>query len=76
MLEPLLQKLKLFQGSAQIPKIPIQAGEVLLNEIHKLFNSIWNKKELPDQWKGCCFLLVLNRAVKLTVLIIMGYHCH
>jgi hypothetical protein len=21
--------------------------------IHKIINSIWNKKELPDQWKEC-----------------------
>jgi hypothetical protein len=26
-------------------------GETLWSEIHKLINSIWNKKELPDQWK-------------------------
>jgi hypothetical protein len=30
----------------------IQAGgEMLLPAIHKLSNSIWNKEELPDQWK-------------------------
>jgi hypothetical protein len=23
----------------------------LLSVIHKLINSIWNKEELPDQWK-------------------------
>jgi hypothetical protein len=26
-------------------------GETLLSAIHKLVNSIWNKEELPDQWK-------------------------
>jgi hypothetical protein len=30
----------------------IQAGgETLLYVIHKLINYIWNKEELPDQWK-------------------------
>jgi hypothetical protein len=30
----------------------IQAGgKILLSAIHKLINSVWNKEELPDQWK-------------------------
>jgi hypothetical protein len=41
-------------GSDQIPKELIQAGgEIQWSEIHKLINSIWNKEELPDQWKEC-----------------------
>jgi hypothetical protein len=36
----------------QIPVELIQAGgETLVSVIHKLINSIWNKEELPDQWK-------------------------
>jgi hypothetical protein len=39
-------------GSDQIPAERVQAGgEMLLSVIHKLINSIWNKVELPDQWK-------------------------
>jgi hypothetical protein len=39
-------------GSDQIPVELIQTGgEILLSEIHKLINSVWNKEELPDQWK-------------------------
>jgi hypothetical protein len=39
-------------GSDQILAELIQAGgEILLSEIHKLISSVWNKKELPDQWK-------------------------
>jgi hypothetical protein len=39
-------------GSGQIPAELIQAGgEMLLSAIHKLISSIWNKEELPDQWK-------------------------
>jgi hypothetical protein len=39
-------------GSDQNPAELIQAGgEILRSKIHKLINSIWNKEELPDQWK-------------------------
>jgi hypothetical protein len=38
--------------SDNIPAELIQAGgDTLLSAIHKLINSIWNRKELPDQWK-------------------------
>jgi hypothetical protein len=50
-----IAKLKKYKspGSDQIPAELIQAGgEILLSAmIHKLINSIWNKEELPDQWK-------------------------
>jgi hypothetical protein len=39
-------------SSDQIPAELIQAGgEMILSAIHKLINSVWNKEELPDQWK-------------------------
>jgi hypothetical protein len=41
-------------GSDQIPAELIQAGgKMLLSVINKLINStsIWNKEELPHQWK-------------------------
>jgi hypothetical protein len=39
-------------GSDQIPAELIQTrGEILLSAIHKLIQSVWNKEELPDQWK-------------------------
>jgi hypothetical protein len=39
-------------GVEQIPAELIQAGEeILLSEIHKLIKLIWNKEELPHQWK-------------------------
>jgi hypothetical protein len=49
-------KLKLLlQSSKSIYQIPaelIQAGgEMLLFAINKLINSVWNREELPDQWK-------------------------
>jgi hypothetical protein len=48
-----IAKLKKYKstGSDQIPAELIQAGgEILLSEIHKLINSVWNKEELPDEW--------------------------
>jgi hypothetical protein len=52
--EIVIAKLKKYKspGSDQIPAELIQTGgEILLSEIHKLINSVWNKEELPDQWK-------------------------
>jgi hypothetical protein len=49
-----IAKLKKYKspGSDQIPAEMTQArGEILLSEIHKLMNSVWNKEELHDQWK-------------------------
>jgi hypothetical protein len=49
-----IAKLKKYKSpeSDQIPAELIQAGgKILLSEIHKLINSVWNKVELPDQWK-------------------------
>jgi hypothetical protein len=49
-----IAKLKEYKspGSDQILAELIQAGgEILLSAFHKLINSVWNKKELPDQWK-------------------------
>jgi hypothetical protein len=42
----------MFPGSDRIPAALYQAGgETLMSMIHKLITSIWNKKELSDQWK-------------------------
>jgi hypothetical protein len=39
-------------GTGQIPTELIRAGrETLHSEMHKLLRSIWNKEELPQQWK-------------------------
>jgi hypothetical protein len=49
-----IAKLKKYKspGSDHIPEELNQAGgETLWSDIHKLINSMWNKEELPDQWK-------------------------
>jgi hypothetical protein len=40
-----------------------------------LINSIWNKVELPDQWKESVIVPVHKKGNK-NVVIIMGYHCY
>jgi hypothetical protein len=39
-------------GIDQIPAELIKAGgRIIRSEIHKLIISIWNKEELPEEWK-------------------------
>jgi hypothetical protein len=57
------------------PLIPSSSHlEVEITVIHKLINFVLNKGELPDQ----CLLLYkfTKRVTKLTVVIIVGYHCY
>jgi hypothetical protein len=54
----------------------IQAGgEILPSAIHKLCNSVWNKEELPDQWKESIIVPVHKKGDKTDCMIIVGYHC-
>jgi hypothetical protein len=49
-----IAKLKKYKSpcSDEIPVELIQAGgKTLMSEIHNLINSVWNKEELPDEWK-------------------------
>jgi hypothetical protein len=53
-IEVAIGKLKRYKspGVDQIPAELIQAGqETLRSEIHKLNKLIWNREELPHQWK-------------------------
>jgi len=50
----LLKRWKTYEslGIDQILAEQIQVGgNILCSVIHKLINSIWNKKEFPQQWK-------------------------
>jgi hypothetical protein len=70
-----LKKYKL-PGCDEILAELIQAGgKILLSVIHKLINSVWNKEELPDQWKESIIVPVHKKGDK-TVIIILEYHCH
>jgi hypothetical protein len=51
--------------SEQIPAELIQArNETLQSKIHKLINSVWNKEELPDQWKETIILTIHKKGDK------------
>jgi hypothetical protein len=43
-------------------------------EIQKLVELIWNKEELPHQWKESIVVPFTKRVIKLTVVIIQEYH--
>jgi hypothetical protein len=53
-------------GSYQIFAESFQAwGEILWSEIHKLIYSIWNKEELPDQWKESIIVPIHKKGYKI-----------
>jgi hypothetical protein len=62
--ENAIEKLKRYKspGTDQIPAELIQSGgNTLRSEIHKLINCIWNKEELPEQWKECIIVPIYKK---------------
>jgi hypothetical protein len=60
-------KLKKYKSrcSDQIPAELIQArGKTLLSAMHKLINSVWNKEELPDQWREFIIIPIHKKSDK------------
>jgi hypothetical protein len=52
-------------GSNQIPEELIPAGgETVVSENHKLINTVWNKEELPDQWKEPTIVSIFKKGDK------------
>jgi hypothetical protein len=48
----------------------IKAGhETFHSEIHKLTRSVWNKEELPQQWKEYIVVPVYKKGVKTVIII-------
>jgi hypothetical protein len=67
-----IRKLKSYKylGTDQILAKLIKAGgETLCSEIHILICSIWNKEELPQQWKES-IIVPLHKKGNETVIII------
>jgi hypothetical protein len=50
-------------------------GETLCSEIRKLIRLIWNKEELPLQWKESIVVPIHKKIVKPAVVIIEAYLC-
>ena len=71
-----IEKLKNHKpGIDQIPAELIKAGSrTIWCEIHKLVISIWNKEELPDEWKESIIVPIYKRGIKQTVITIGAYH--
>jgi hypothetical protein len=36
-------------------------GTTLHDEIHTLINSVWNKEELPEEWREWIILLIYKK---------------
>jgi hypothetical protein len=73
------EKLKRYKspGTDQTPAEVIQAGSNAMNsEIHKLINYIWNKEDLPGQWKELILYLLIRRMIKQIVAIIKACYCN
>jgi hypothetical protein len=65
--ENAIEKLKKYKspGTGLIPAELIQAGgKILLSAIHKQINSVWNKEELPDQWKESIIVPIVKKGDK------------
>jgi hypothetical protein len=72
-------KLKIYKspGTDQIPAELIKAGgETLHSEIHRLIFCIWNKEELPQQWKESIILSIYKKGDKTKVIIIEESPCY
>jgi hypothetical protein len=73
-----IEKLEQYKspGIDQILEELIQAGgNTLHSEIHRLINSICNKKELPQQWKESVTVPNYKKGDK-TVVILEEHHCY
>jgi len=62
-------------GIDQIPAELIKGGSrKICSEIHKVIHALWNKEDLPEEWKESSLYLSIKRVIKQTVLIIETYH--
>jgi hypothetical protein len=52
-------------GTDQIPAELIKAGgRTIRSKIHKPINSIWNKEEVPEQWKESIIVPIYKKGDK------------
>ena len=51
-------------GTDQIPAKLIKVGQENSSEIHKLNNSVWNMKEMPEEWKESIIVLIYKKGDK------------
>jgi hypothetical protein len=66
-IEMVIEKLKRRKspGINQIPAELIKAGgRIIWSEIHKFIISIWNKQEMPEEWKESVIVLIYKKGDK------------
>ena len=62
-------------GTDQIPAELIKGGvRTIRDESHKLIISIWNKEELPEQWKESVIVPIYKKGDKTDGVSIGAYH--
>jgi len=60
-----MQWLHISPAIDQIPAELVKAGSrTICSEIHKLFNSVWNKEVLPEEWKECIIVPIYKKGDK------------
>jgi hypothetical protein len=47
-----------------------------VSDIRQIIHSVWNKEEMRDRRDESIILQIFNRAMKLTLIIIVGYLCY
>jgi len=63
------------QGINQIPAELMETGcRIIRYENHRIFNSIWNKEELPEEWKGSIIVPIYKKGDKRDCINYRGYH--
>jgi hypothetical protein len=60
----MLKKFKLPGGDQILAELIQAGGQTLVSVIHKLINYIWNKDELPDQWKDSIIVPIHKKGYK------------
>lgn len=44
------------------------------SQLHKLFNSVWNKEEFPEKWKEPVIIPIDKKGDKTIVFIVEAFH--
>jgi hypothetical protein len=47
-----------------LAELIIAGGRIIRSDVHKLINSIWNKEELPEQWKESIIVPIYKKGHK------------
>jgi hypothetical protein len=60
-------------GIDEIPaKLITAGGRTIRSDVHELINSIWNKEELPEEWKEL-FIVPFYLKGNINIVIIEAY---